>query len=183
MHSTDEPVYLISVVATILNIHPQTLRQYEREGLIKPSRTDGKMRLYSQNDIERIKFVIKLTRELGVNLAGVDIIIQLQDKIKEMIQQITEQGNKLSEHMDIRDLKVYRGLISNFINEVVVNSHKFSRENFLDKRGRHRVYGIVRVVNQKLDELAQELIKSEKNRMDILNRVGEIQGLLLDINT
>jgi MerR family transcriptional regulator/heat shock protein HspR len=88
MHSTDEPVYLISVVATILNIHPQTLRQYEREGLIKPSRTDGKMRLYSQNDIEKIKFVIQLTRELGVNLAGVDIIIQLQDRIKLLESQI-----------------------------------------------------------------------------------------------
>ncbi|MDF2613832.1 MAG: hypothetical protein K0S71_1618 [Clostridia bacterium] len=108
---------------------------------------------------------------------------ELQDKIKEMVQKITEQGNKLSEHMDIRDLKAYRGMISTFINEVVVNSHKFSRDNFLDKRGRHRVYGIVRVVNEKLDELAKELIKSEKNQMDILDRVGEIQGLLLDIAT
>ncbi|MDF2594856.1 MAG: hypothetical protein K0R69_1197 [Clostridia bacterium] len=107
----------------------------------------------------------------------------LQDKIKEMVEKITSQGNKLSEHMDIRDLKVYRGMISNFINEVVVNSHKFSRDNFLDRRGRHRVYGIVRVVNEKLDELAQELIKSEKSKMDILDRVGEIQGLLLDIIT
>lgn len=108
---------------------------------------------------------------------------ELQDKIKEMILKITDQGNKLSEHMDIRDLKAYRGMVSSFINEVVVNSHKFSRDNFLDKRGRHRVYGIVRVVNEKLDELAKELIKSEKNRMDILDRVGEIQGLLLDIAT
>jgi len=107
----------------------------------------------------------------------------LQDKIKEMIQKITDQGNKLSEHMDIRDLKSYRGMISSFINEVVVNSHKFSRDNFLDKRGRHRVYGIVRIVNEKLDELAKELIKSEKNQIDILDRVGEIQGLLLDVAT
>jgi uncharacterized protein YaaR (DUF327 family) len=107
----------------------------------------------------------------------------LQAKIKEMMKGIMDQGNKLSEHMDIRDLKVYRGMISNFINEVVVNSHKFSRENFLDKRGRHRVYGIVRVVNEKLDELAKELIKSEKRQMDILDRIGEIQGLLLDIVT
>ena len=108
---------------------------------------------------------------------------ELQDKIKEMIEKISDQGNRLSEHMDIRDLKSYRTMISSFINEVVVNSHKFSRDNFLDKRGRHRVYGIVRVVNDKLDELAKELIKSEKNQMDILERVGEIQGLLLDIAT
>ncbi|WP_069998747.1 YaaR family protein [Cellulosilyticum sp. I15G10I2] len=107
----------------------------------------------------------------------------LHDKIKEMIEGITAQGNKLSEHMDIRDLKTYRSMISNFINEVVVNSHKFSRDNFLDKRGRHRVYGIVRVINEKLDALAKELISSEKNQIDLLDRVGEIQGLLLDIVT
>jgi MerR family transcriptional regulator, heat shock protein HspR len=77
-----EPVYLISAVAEILNIHPQTLRQYEREGLIKPSRTNGKIRLYSQKDIDHIKYVLTLTRELGVNLAGVDIILQLNKKIE-----------------------------------------------------------------------------------------------------
>lgn len=77
-----EPVYLISSVAEILNIHPQTLRQYEREGLIKPSRTNGKIRLYSQKDIDHIKYVLTLTRDLGVNLAGVDIILQLNQKIE-----------------------------------------------------------------------------------------------------
>jgi MerR family transcriptional regulator/heat shock protein HspR len=79
-----EPVYLISAVAEILNIHPQTLRQYEREGLIKPSRTNGKIRLYSRKDIDNIKYVLTLTRELGVNLAGVDIILQLNRKIEEL---------------------------------------------------------------------------------------------------
>ena len=77
-----EPVYLISAVAQILSIHPQTLRQYEREGLIKPSRTNGKIRLYSQKDIDHIKYVLTLTRDLGVNLAGVDIILQLNQKIE-----------------------------------------------------------------------------------------------------
>ena len=77
-----EPVYLISAVAEILNIHPQTLRQYEREGLIKPSRTNGKIRLYSQKDIDHIKYVLTLTRELGVNLAGVVMILQLNQKIE-----------------------------------------------------------------------------------------------------
>ena len=83
-----EPVYLISAVAEILSIHPQTLRQYEREGLIKPSRTNGKIRLYSQKDIDHIKYVLTLTRELGVNLAGVDIILQLNKKIEELEQNI-----------------------------------------------------------------------------------------------
>ena len=77
-----EPVYLISAVAEILNIHPQTLRQYEREGLIKPSRTNGKIRLFSQKDIDHIKYVLTLTRELGVNLAGVDIILKKKKKIE-----------------------------------------------------------------------------------------------------
>jgi len=82
-HGYEEPVYLISVVAKVLTIHPQTLRQYEREGLVCPSRTDGKMRLYSQSDIDKIKMIQRLTRDLGVNLAGVDIIIQLKEKIDE----------------------------------------------------------------------------------------------------
>ena len=108
---------------------------------------------------------------------------ELQDKLKEMIQDITNQGKKISQHMDIRDLKVYRTMISTFVNEIVTNGHKFSRENFLDKRGRHRVYGVIRVVNDKLDELAQELLKAEKNQVDILERIGEIQGLVLDMAT
>jgi len=83
-----EPVYLISAVSEILNIHPQTLRQYEREGLIKPSRTNGKIRLYSQKDIDNIKYVLTLTRELGVNLAGVDIILQLNKKIEDLEENI-----------------------------------------------------------------------------------------------
>ncbi len=83
MHSYDEPVYLISVVAKVLTIHPQTLRQYEREGLVMPSRTDGKMRLYSQRNIDRIKMILRLTRDLGVNLAGVDVVMQLKEKLDE----------------------------------------------------------------------------------------------------
>ncbi|MGA1931306.1 heat shock protein transcriptional repressor HspR [Arcobacter sp. YIC-464] len=90
-----EPVYLISAVAEILNIHPQTLRQYEREGLIKPSRTNGKIRLYSQKDIDHIKYVLTLTRELGVNLAGVDIILQLNKKISKLESEVQEYKTKM----------------------------------------------------------------------------------------
>ena len=98
MHSYDEPVYLISVVAKVLTIHPQTLRQYEREGLIVPSRTDGKMRLYSQRNIDRIKMILRLTRDLGVNLAGVDVVIQLKEKLDEyetIIDELKEEINTL----------------------------------------------------------------------------------------
>lgn len=90
MYSYDEPVYLISVVAKILEIHPQTLRQYEKEGLIQPGRTDGKMRLYSQRDIDKIKTILRLTRDMGVNLAGVDIILRLKERLDEMDELMEE---------------------------------------------------------------------------------------------
>ncbi|MFW6307011.1 MAG: heat shock protein transcriptional repressor HspR [Campylobacterales bacterium] len=95
LHSYDEPVFLISVVAKILSIHPQTLRQYEREGLIEPGRTDGKVRLYSQRDIDRIKSILRLTRELGVNLAGVDIILRLKDRLEELEFSVDELKNQI----------------------------------------------------------------------------------------
>jgi len=101
MYEYDEPVYLISVVAKSLDIHPQTLRQYEREGLVCPSRTDGKMRLYSQKDIDRISMILRLTRELGVNLAGVDIILQFKDKIDDMENEIVELREKVAKSMPI----------------------------------------------------------------------------------
>ena len=88
IHQYDEPVYLISIVAKILDIHPQTLRQYERENLLTPMRSNGKIRLYSQKDIDRIKLILRLTRELGVNLAGVDIILRLKVNVDEMEQDI-----------------------------------------------------------------------------------------------
>ena len=90
MYNYDEPVYLISIVAKILAIHPQTLRQYEKEGLIQPGRTDGKMRLYSQRDIDKIKTILRLTRDMGVNLAGVDIILRLKERLDEMDELMEE---------------------------------------------------------------------------------------------
>jgi len=96
MHSYDEPVYLISLVATILDIHPQTLRQYEREGLVNPSRTQGRMRLYSQRDIDKMKMILRLTRQLGVNLAGVDVILQLKETMDTMQTEIDQLRDELS---------------------------------------------------------------------------------------
>lgn len=107
----------------------------------------------------------------------------LQEKLTNLLNDISVQGKLLSEHMDIRDMKRYRGLVKEFLNEVVNRSHKFSRENFLDRRGRHRVYGMIKLVDEKMDELAQLLVADEKDHIDILNRVDEIRGLLLDITT
>ena len=108
---------------------------------------------------------------------------ELQEKLTTLMSEITTQGERLSKRKDIRDMKRYRGLIKEFLNEVVNRSHEFSRENFLDKRGRHRVYGIVRLVDENLDALAQELCKDEKDNMEILAKIGEIRGLLLDLFT
>ena len=106
----------------------------------------------------------------------------LQEKLGSMMEQITEQGEKIEKHMDIKDMRKYRELVKGFLNEVVNRSHKFSRENFLDRRGRHRVYGIVKLVDKNLDELAGELVKEEKNHLEIVGRIDDIRGLLLDIS-
>ena len=105
----------------------------------------------------------------------------LQNKLGSLMDEITAQGERIAKHMDVTDMKKYRSLVKEFMNEVVTHSHEFSRENFLDRRGRHRVCGIVRLVDKNLDDLARELVKDEKDNLTILNKVGEIQGLLLDI--
>lgn len=107
----------------------------------------------------------------------------LQTALTGMMEEITRQGDKLAKRRDIKDMKRYRALIKDFMNEIVNRSHAFSRENFLDRKGRHRVYGIIRLIDQNLDELAQELVKDEKDNLAILSKIGEIRGLLLDIFT
>lgn len=107
----------------------------------------------------------------------------LKEKLNDLMGKIDEQGKKLADHMDIKDMKKYRGLVKDFINEVVNRSHSFSRDNFLDRRGRHRVYGMIKLVDKNLDDLAQELVSDEKDHLSILGRVDEIRGLLLDIST
>lgn len=105
----------------------------------------------------------------------------LQEKLSSLYDDIRATGDKLTKRLNITDLKDYRSKISEFMNEVVSNSHEFDRQNFLDKRGRHRVYGIIKHVDKNLDELAKELMKSEKDKIAILEKVDEINGLLIDI--
>lgn len=106
---------------------------------------------------------------------------ELQERLSSLMGQITAEGEKIAKRKDLRDMKHYRGLVKEFMNEIVSRSHSFARENFLDRKGRHRVYGIVRLVDQTLDDLAQELMKDEKDNLAILSKIGEIRGLLLDI--
>lgn len=109
--------------------------------------------------------------------------LDLQNRLNSMLVEISSQGKKIAKRMDVKDMKHYRELIKDFMNEIVNRSHKFARENFLDKKGRHRVYAMIKLVDQNLDELAAELIKDEKDHLLILNKIDEIRGLLLDILT
>lgn len=97
----DKPVFMISVVAEMLDIHPQTLRLYEREGLVVPKRTDGNTRLYSQDDIDKLRRVLSLTRELGVNLAGVEVILSMREKM-EQLQDVMEQLVQYVQQLEIQ---------------------------------------------------------------------------------
>ena len=141
------------------------------------------------NDISQISQVPEAAKTVEVDgsfkftLASAITDADLQAKVDALLNDITAQGNRIAQHMDIRDMKKYRGLVKDFLNEVVYRSHKFSRENFLDRRGRHRVYGIIRLIDKNLDELASELVEDEKDHIAILDRIGEIKGLLLDILT
>ena len=94
--------YMISAVAEQYQIHPQTLRLYEREGLLAPSRSEGNTRLYTDGDLERLEVILKLTRELGVNLAGVEIILNMREKMAGMQQQIEEFVSTLNHELTVR---------------------------------------------------------------------------------
>ncbi len=97
--------FMISAVAEQYDIHPQTLRLYEREGLLKPSRSDGNTRLYTESDIERLEVILHLTRDLGVNLAGVEIILNMREKMEQMQSQIAEFVATLNREVAARSIR------------------------------------------------------------------------------
>lgn len=98
MTDRTRPLYMIGVVAGMLKVHPQTLRFYEKKGLLRPSRTEGRTRMYSQEDVEDLARLIRLTRDLGVNLAGVEIILKMRRRMVDMQKQIEDLVNYLHEH-------------------------------------------------------------------------------------
>jgi MerR family transcriptional regulator/heat shock protein HspR len=95
----DKPLYMISVVSELLGVHPQTLRLYEREGFINPRRTRGNTRLYSERDVEDVQRVLHLTRDLGVNLAGVEVILEMRRKMEKMRAETDEKIEFLRQEM------------------------------------------------------------------------------------
>ena len=144
---------------------------------IKVNQVEQTVQTQQQSNVQQTDDTFRFMLASNIEEAG------LADRLNLMMEEIVMQGDKITKRMDVKDMRRYRALIKDFMNEIVNRSHKFSRENFLDRRGRHRVYGIVRLVDGKLDQLAQELMKEEKDEIAILAKVGEIRGLLLDIFT
>ncbi len=111
---TDRPIYMISVAAELVGVHPQTLRLYENKGLVRPKRTPGGTRLYSEADVERLRIVQRLTTEVGLNLAGVELALRLEDELRKAHGEINRLQKQLREdiqrvHKEYRrDLVLYR---------------------------------------------------------------------------
>src|SRR5512140_2023127 len=99
MASREQRLFMISVVSEMLGIHPQTLRLYEREGFIKPKRSGGNTRLYSEEDVEKLEMILRLTRELGVNLAGVEVVLSMREKMEQMQRDMEETIYQLREEL------------------------------------------------------------------------------------
>ena len=95
METSDRPIYMISVAAQLVGMHPQTLRMYETKGLVRPQRTPGGTRLYSEADVERLRIVQRLTSELGLNLAGVELVLRLEDELRKAYAQIERLQREL----------------------------------------------------------------------------------------
>ena len=99
METSDRPIYMISVAAELVGMHPQTLRMYETKGLVRPQRTPGGTRLYSEADIERLRTVQRLTTELGLNLAGVELVLRLEDELRKAYAQIERLQRQLRQEV------------------------------------------------------------------------------------
>ena len=109
-----EPYFVISVVSKMLNVHPQTIRHYERLGLLNPHRTDGNMRLYSHSDIDRLEQICSFTN-LGVNLAGVEVIVNMIEKMEKIKAEMRKEMSKKSEEINnlLEEIKKYKQIIAN----------------------------------------------------------------------
>jgi uncharacterized protein YaaR (DUF327 family) len=104
-----------------------------------------------------------------------------EERIRNLAQAIFEQGEKLGKKVDIRELKKYKQLISTFLEEAVGTSCKFSKESFLDRRGRYRIYASIKKINEEIEELTRQVLSSEKDNIQILQKLDDIRGLIMDI--
>jgi MerR family transcriptional regulator/heat shock protein HspR len=108
---SDRPRYMISVAADLVGMHPQTLRIYEQKGLVRPQRTAGNTRLYSENDLERLRLIQRLTTELGLNLAGVDQVLRLEDELRRMHARLDRMQREMREAVEAVHRNYRRDLV------------------------------------------------------------------------
>lgn len=104
-----------------------------------------------------------------------------QQHLEKLVDDITKQGEKLGKKVDIRDLRIYKMLISEFLETAIGKSRKFTKQSLLDRRGRHKVYSIIKKINEEIDLLTQDVMQNEAGNIDILKRVDDIRGLILDM--
>ena len=104
-----------------------------------------------------------------------------EQRLEKLVQDITNQGETLSKRVDVRELKIYKKLIAEFLETALGNSRKFSKKSLLDRRGRHKVYAIVQSINDELDRLTQDVLNGEKDNINLLRRLEDIRGLILDL--
>jgi uncharacterized protein YaaR (DUF327 family) len=104
-----------------------------------------------------------------------------ENRINELAGRIFEQGESLAKKSDIKELKAYKKLISEFLDEALNSSHKFSKQSFLDRRGRHRVYAVIKKINNEVEQLTEDVLKKESGNIKILQRLEDIKGLILDL--
>lgn len=133
-----EPVYMIGAVSRMYNIHPQTLRLYEKEGLLVPSRTEGRTRMYSQEDLEKLEFILFLTRELGVNLAGVDAILRMRHQMIELQNQVEQLLNYIQEEIKKRfanDIEAQKNALVRIPKVEIVKIEEYIYQKYKDKKG------------------------------------------------
>jgi Protein of unknown function (DUF327). len=104
-----------------------------------------------------------------------------EEMLRQMAKEIEEQGKRLAERVDITELKIYRRMVSEFLEHAVRSFARFKKDSYLDRRGRHRVYAIIKSINENLEKLTAEVLKSERNHLEILGRIEDIRGLILDL--
>jgi MerR family transcriptional regulator/heat shock protein HspR len=132
MRGKKKPYYMISAVAERYNIHPQTLRLYEREGLLTPSRTEGNTRLYSEEDLAKLELILNLTRELGINLAGVEVILNIREKLEKLQEEYDELVNFVCETLRVEFQSVenlYKNALVRVPKATIVRFEEMKREN------------------------------------------------------
>ncbi len=133
------------------------------------------------------RLTTNISRDAGKN--GMQFSSQLgrhmsqnqEEELKKMALEIEKQGKKLSENVDIYELKVYKRLVMEFLDEAVRGFGRFSKESFLDRRGRHRVFAVVKTINEELEKLTRDVLASEKDNLKIISRIEDIRGLVLDL--